>query len=373
MEERFGDLLRDFRERAGLTQEALADESRKGRTTISEYERGDSVPSRTALEDIVTVLEHRLPSLDKKKLFEAAANERAIRRQRRRGVQDAQPPEDDTQDAGEVILPSPKAPKTGYFKLLPRHIGRMFILLGVLFLGSALIRLLTPCRTWNLASDTLHFSYGRSLFLIGDAYGINPFSDTCRNSDVWYFLKRDVSGVKPGPYLLLTEYIDDAWHTKGLMQWQNNKATDNDYLPVIGVNTTGTLQTPANIRWPSNAVLVHPHISRDAVVGWHSPIDGAIRIDGSLQDLQVTCGDGISWSIYLNSLEITHGEIDNGGEKDLMDGTMYNGYKDLRNIQVNRGDYIYFIINAMGSNKSRIDYDCDSTSVDISITNTQKP
>jgi predicted ATPase/Tfp pilus assembly protein PilF/DNA-binding XRE family transcriptional regulator len=69
--ESFADLLRRFRRAAGLTQQALADESQVSRRTIADLERGINRPHKTTLELLAAALQ--LNAQDRF-LFESAAH-----------------------------------------------------------------------------------------------------------------------------------------------------------------------------------------------------------------------------------------------------------------------------------------------------------
>jgi transcriptional regulator with XRE-family HTH domain len=60
---KFAELLRSHREKAGLSQEELADRAGLHRTFISQVERGLKSPSLNSLVAISTALELKLPKL----------------------------------------------------------------------------------------------------------------------------------------------------------------------------------------------------------------------------------------------------------------------------------------------------------------------
>jgi transcriptional regulator with XRE-family HTH domain len=403
MEEHIGDLLKYYRGRAGLSQDELAEAARMSRNSIYNYETGKQVPPKARLEDIIEVLKRELPSLDGNKLIAVADKDRMHRRRSWLGDEpeeevpvqpDTLTPDPDENAAGS-LSPSPEAPSTPIlsppapdetsqpiteagdtpkrrFTFLPgllkdtkykRYIGVIFVLLVFLFLNRTTIRSLLPCRSWNLTSDAQAFSNGKTLsdYFSGHSYGVNPFGDACGNSDTWSFMRLSKNPDKPGLYLL-NIYEEVAIGSIGLIQWQSGDESNNE-IPAIGINTTNEEKRPvrdAGLKWLAKTIRVHPSVDQEAVIGWRSPIHGIIRISGSLEKLDPKCGDGILWYINLNSTNLAKGNLPKAGERDFSSGEINGG---LRNVPVNRGDFIYFIVD------SGADEHCDSTSLNIEIAN----
>jgi hypothetical protein len=89
----------------------------------------------------------------------------------------------------------------------------------------------------------------------------------------------------------------------GIDTWNGGSSSGpDDYLPAVRFNTTGTAQQiNSSLTMPAGPVVVHPSSSQLVVVGWTSPVSGAIRISGGVQDIDAGGGDGISWLIEQGS------------------------------------------------------------------------
>lgn len=207
----------------------------------------------------------------------------------------------------------------------------------------------TSCTYWNLAKDTLK-----------SQINVNPYNDSCGDPNVWYFMKRRKLINDYREYTLLSDFTGSAFGVPNLQQWYYGPYKS---LPSIGINRTGSLQDTNNITWPANTIHVHPSMYHDAVIGWRSPIQGNIKIIGSVGDLNNICTgsqiDGISWFIDAYAINLSNGVLPSGQRELFSNG---NNSENLKEVQVTPGEWIYFIIN-MSNNE-----DCDSTSVDISIT-----
>jgi len=199
-----------------------------------------------------------------------------------------------------------------------------------------------PLR-WDLASD---FSLAPNQ--------ANPNPDSYGNSDVWYFMKGLPGLHDPSTYTLIHEFIDDAFHIPGLEQWQGPHISndENDKLPAIGLNATGSEQQIGGIVWPAGAIRVHPLAALTAIVGWQSPSDGPVFVKAAFTDLDATCGDGIHWAIDHGPLTIASGSYDDGGHQAFMGSVM-----------LGKGDFLYFIVE----DGPGVDDSCDSTGLGISI------
>ena len=145
------------------------------------------------------------------------------------------------------------------------------------------------CAGWNLATE----------FRLSPDHA-NPNPDNCGNANVWHFMESSSLARDPTTYSLLPEFITDAFFISGIQQWQdefNCSSSCNDKLPAVGVNATGTLQQVGGISWPAGVVRVHPMPQQLAIVGWRSPINGSVSIDGSFTDVDGSCGDGVPGSL----------------------------------------------------------------------------
>ncbi|WP_374490959.1 hypothetical protein [Zoogloea sp.] len=117
--------------------------------------------------------------------------------------------------------------------------------------------------------------------------------------------------------------------------------------PTTGV-MAGVTKT-ANI-FPKGSVIVHPRMSRGAVVGWKTPAEGSFKIIYAVSDMHTTCGDGISWNLRYQGVVQKSGSIVNGG---FTNGTL--------NLSLQAGESVYLTIGANGTEL------CDSTAVEMQV------
>ncbi len=79
-------------------------------------------------------------------------------------------------------------------------------------------------------------------------------------------------------------------------------AGDYDFIQGWGSQDTPSIlanPTDQSVRIPGlaspHSVFVHPSPTHYSAIGWQSPMDGPIRITGSLKDAHPECGNGVSW------------------------------------------------------------------------------
>jgi hypothetical protein len=216
---------------------------------------------------------------------------------------------------------------------------------GVLFQAPAGAGMLS----WNLAED---FSVSPNQ--------ANPNPDQYGNPDVWYFMAGRAQDTSS--YALLSSFVSDAFDVDGLEQWQGpfEPGDSNAGLPAVGINATGIDQHPTTFTWPAGAIRIHPLLRRSVVVGWKSPIDGAVTIDASFDDMDSTGGNGIRWAALLKEGTF---------ESLLATGINCNGCGAgfaTSLVFVSKGDVVYFIVGSY-----RGDANFDSTALDVTVTQVQ--
>jgi hypothetical protein len=203
---------------------------------------------------------------------------------------------------------------------------------------------------WNLAAD-MRVSPQQE----------NPNRDSYGNLEVWHFMQSADLHRQPTSYTLLPNFYADADHISGLQAWMGDE-TENGYhvsSPIVAINTTDTIQHPSGtVTFLPHTVNFHPAPYRLVIVGWRSPIEGTVKITGSMSDMDNQCGDGIGWYIDQNSTNLVTGNLANGATQNFL--SVGTG-SPLKNITITKGDFIYFIIHPKG------DYICDSTRLDVSI------
>jgi hypothetical protein len=95
-------------------------------------------------------------------------------------------------------------------------------------------------------------------------------------------------------------------------------------LPLVGTNSTYSIQNVKNFPFPPRSVFVHPSIAGLAIIGWKSPFTGSVNVSGFFSDLDPTGFNGVIWSVDLGSQPLATGTIAKGGA-----GTDIQPYKCL--------------------------------------------
>lgn len=107
-------------------------------------------------------------------------------------------------------------------------------------------------------------------------------------------------------------------------------------------------------RWSAiYADAMHPASNEIPVLKWVAPHAGTVRIEGTVRDADITCGNGVSTSIVHNGTQIFAADIENGD-------TVGRSIDMIR--QVAAGDGIFFMVAPRGT-----DFYCDTTRWDPSI------
>lgn len=136
------------------------------------------------------------------------------------------------------------------------------------------------------------------------------------------------------------------------------------------INGWGTNQTPnlltnrsdkpisfLTLTVPARGVTVHPSPTLESVVAWSSPLDGQVRIQGLVADVDDKCGNGAAWRLELLSDSgnaiLSSGTIDNGRNQRFQPDTVYN---------IRKGDVVSLVVNGRDGNHS-----CDTTHLDLKL------
>jgi hypothetical protein len=233
---------------------------------------------------------------------------------------------------------------------ISRFFAALVAVAGLGLLGSTAEARAVPLPVWDLAAD----------FRIAPEQA-NPNPDSLGHDRVWYFMQGATLDHQPSSYTPLASFFSDLFGVPGLEAWHGavSDPGPNNFLPHVAFNA-GTDSLPG-LDWPHGAVLVHPLPDQTVIVGWRSPVTALVRVDGGVTDRNPGCGDGIDWSIDKGATTISNGDIPNGGGQPFSDGAA--GAR-LSAVPVTAGQFLYFIVGP-GPNH---DYGCDSTQLDITIT-----
>ncbi len=151
---------------------------------------------------------------------------------------------------------------------------------------------------------------------------------------------------------------------KGHFITKIDKASTYDFVKGWGADATPLLlanSSDQHVRVPGNmqphGVAVHPSPTLKAAVGWRSPVNAKLRIEGAVTHAHPECGNGVTWS-----LELRRGAT----RQRLATGIAHGGqpvkYGPLENVAVQSGDLISLLIGPRDGNHS-----CDLTAIDLQL------
>jgi hypothetical protein len=185
------------------------------------------------------------------------------------------------------------------------------------------------CNKWNLPND---FS--------DDA--VSPIIDGCGNQ-IWFFMQKNDT-----EYTLLANYVTDERFPQ-LKAW---RGTEEALLPAITKNFGKTITNPDDRMVPfyTGTMELHPGPTTAAVVAWKSPFDGNVDVTIKIVDSDIHCGNGITWNVSKNNLNISSGYV-----PAIASGTIV--YSDSR-LDVVSGDVVYIAVDGNG------EFGCDATRVE---------
>jgi hypothetical protein len=212
----------------------------------------------------------------------------------------------------------------------------------------------TAQTTWKLSKDLLATN--------------NQISFSQGANGAWYFLQSSSLKHLPDTYQFLSAYLGSCVSPEnppidGLACWRNPvPAADGNQLPLVGVNFTSVTQHPDSghgdpFGIPPRSVWMHPGEVGLGIIGWKSPLTGSVNVAGFFSDLDPNCGNGVIWSVDRGPQKLANGRIANGGPPQKF---------SLTGVSVVTGQVLYFLVNPNGG-----DYFCDSTGVDVTISQVQ--
>lgn len=163
----------------------------------------------------------------------------------------------------------------------------------------------------------------------------------------------DMLGIGGSTELNLS-YLTDKQSNGGGYDFVKGWSTGE--LPNITANSSDQhVRIPGNLK--GHGVCVHPTPEQAVCIGWQSPIDGAINIEGAITHAHPECGNGTTWEIVLRR----------GSTRQLLaNGVAHGGtpvpFGPLSKIAIRKGDLISVVIGPRDGNHS-----CDLTDVDLKL------
>jgi hypothetical protein len=172
-----------------------------------------------------------------------------------------------------------------------------------------------------------------------------------------FALRRWSDFVGLGTYKPMTTPVKVVHGASGVVAWKGPGDT-----PSVTANANAEERKLLTFRLPPRSISVHPGPTSGVVVGWKSPIEGEVRVSGSVADGDPAGGDGIAWAIdhrsAAGSIELASGDVANGGSQAFASG---KGADRLASVMVRAGDWLQLVVLPKGS------HTCDTTAVDLMI------
>ena len=211
--------------------------------------------------------------------------------------------------------------------------------------------------TWNLAHDM------QANALSSDP--LNPFADAYGHAGVWELMLSSGTARDPATYSDLNGPVEGdsngdcadnsglGSYPPGVVSWTQGPLSTSPYAQATVNTTDATVGTPCATGQilPSHSAFVHPGPSNDAVIAWHSPINGGVSLSFRVSDADCGGGDGIAWYIDRETTDIASGSISNCGSDTHLS----------RPTSVHRGTTLYLLIDP------KADYSFDLTEIDLTI------
>jgi len=176
--------------------------------------------------------------------------------------------------------------------------------------------------------------------------------------------------VDPGLLKAWLEYVDVSKRppVKVPGHFTEKLLKGADYDSINGWGTRDTPSVAANssdqeLRIPGiaspHSVFVHPSPTLFAAVGWHSPINGQVRIEAHVADAYPVCGNGVEWVLQhrtsRSAENLWQGEFDVRGVATMA----------AKVVAVHKGELVSLLVGPREG-----DLPCDLTHIKLVITET---
>ncbi len=107
-----------------------------------------------------------------------------------------------------------------------------------------------------------------------------------------------------------------------------------------------------------HGVVVHPSPNQNVVVSWRSPIDGTVKIEGTVTHAHPECGNGVTWAV----------ELRRGVSRQRLAAGMAHGGQpvaiaEIKNQPVHKGELLSLLVGPREGNHA-----CDLTDIEFKVT-----
>ncbi|WP_122665489.1 hypothetical protein [Pseudomonas viridiflava] len=207
-----------------------------------------------------------------------------------------------------------------------------------LLLVTALLSSFVSVNTWAAAQS---WNLARDMYIATEA---------APPSSPWSFMQNKTAVNASANYTLFPTFFADTCNGSPVTCWREGSVAGSISIAKKTFTLSGS---GTNYVLKQGDIYAHPGSSFQTIVRWASPIAGNINVLGRLNDLHNACGDGIKWSLNLGDTVLQSGSFANGGSSLIK----------VNDVAVTTTSLIYLVIDKKADNS------CDSTSVDLFITN----
>ena len=129
-----------------------------------------------------------------------------------------------------------------------------------------------------------------------------------------------------------------------------------DALSVLANSSNELVRVPGDMK--PHSVAVHPTPKLRVVVGWRSPVSGAVNITGRVQRAHMACGNGVTWLV-----ELRRGNTRQRVAAGTAAGAEEHTFGPFETLVVQPGDLLSLIIGPRDGEHS-----CDLTAIYLTVT-----
>jgi hypothetical protein len=149
---------------------------------------------------------------------------------------------------------------------------------------------------------------------------------------------------------LITKKSESVANYNFIKGWVGENA-----LSVLANSSDATVNIPGEMK--PQSVATHPSPKFATVIAWRSPIAGALKVSGTVQDGHTACGNGILYSLELRRDQTR--EVLAAGESK---GSSVISLGPLQDVNVMQGDVVALVIDPRNG-----DHACDHTPVNLTL------
>ncbi|MEY4299871.1 MAG: hypothetical protein RIR25_1107, partial [Verrucomicrobiota bacterium] len=149
---------------------------------------------------------------------------------------------------------------------------------------------------------------------------------------------------------LITKKAESVANYNFIRGWVGDNA-----LSVLANSSDAAVNIPGEMQ--PKSIATHPSPTLASVIAWRSPVSGALRISGTVQDGHTACGNGILYSLELRRGQTR--EVLAAGESK---GSSVISLGPFQDVSVMQGDVVALVIDPRNG-----EHACDHTPVNLTL------